>query len=249
MTIGKSLRLRRIFANGRTLIADCDPCPEDLLAKVRLLARSGVDAIVLTPGLLELVSEELAALSVILRMDGGARRAQQLASVQAALEMGVEAVSVSVSLRGPGAHESLERFGRTTEDARRLGMPVLAETAGDDWLEMARLAIDYGADVIRAPFVPGRSAYRTLVRFTGRPLIAGLDTFASGVLDLLDEANQAIEEGAHGVMLVPNALDQPACGAVCRGLHALVHQGVSIEEALLLAEKSEVRNQESEDEP
>ena len=248
MTIGKSLRLRRIFAHGRALIADCDPCPEDLLAKVRLLARSGVDAIVLTPGLLELVAEELAALSVILRMDGGARRAQQLASVQAALEMGAEAVSVSVALRGPGAHESLERFGRTTEDARRLGMPVLAEIAGEDWLEVARLAADYGADVIRAPFVPGRTAYRNLVRLTGRPLIAGLETLTAGVLDVLDVANQAIEEGAQGVMLERDALEQPACGSICRGLNALVHQGVSIEEALIIAEKLEVRGQESEEE-
>jgi DhnA family fructose-bisphosphate aldolase class Ia len=196
-----------------------------------------------------LVAEELGALSVILRMDGGARRAQQLASVQAALEMGSEAVSVSVALRGPGAHESLERFGRTTEDARRLGMPVLAEIAGEDWPEVARLAADYGADVIRAPFIPGRSAYRSLIRLTGRPLIAGLDTFTAGVLDLLDMANQAIEEGAHGIMLERNALDQSACGAICRGLHALVHQGVSIEEALITAEKSEVRSQESEEEP
>ena len=247
MTIGKSLRLRRIFAKGRALIADCDPSPEDLLAKVRLLARSGVDAIVLTPGLLELVAEELAALSVILRTDGGARRVQQLASVQAALEMGAEAVSVTVALRGPGAHETLERFGRTTEDARRLGMPVVAEIAGEDWLEAARLAADYGADVIRAPFMPGRSAYRNLVRLTGRPLVASLETFTTSLLDLLDIANQAIDEGAHGLMLQRDALQQPACGAICRGLHALAHQGVSIEEALIVAEKSKVRNQEAED--
>ena len=248
MTIGKSLRLRRIFAKGRALIADCAPCPEDLLTKVRLLARSGVDAIVLTPGLLELVAEELAALSVILRMDGGVRRAQQLASVQAALEMGAEAVSVSVALRGPDAHESLERFGRTTEDARRLGMPVVAETAGEDWLEVARLAADYGADVIQAPFLPGRSTYRNLVRLTGRPLVAGLETFTAGTLDFLDVANQAIEEGAHGLMLERGALEHHDCGAICRGLHALVHQGVSVEEALILAEKSEVRSQEAEEE-
>ena len=51
------------------------------------------------------------------------------------------------------------------------------------------------------------------------------------------------------MMLERNALDQPACGAICRGLHALVHQGVSIEEALLIAEKAEVRSEDSEEEP
>jgi DhnA family fructose-bisphosphate aldolase class Ia len=248
MTIGKSLRLRRIFANGRALIVDCDPCPEDLLAKVRLLARSGVDAIVLTPGLLELVVEELAALSVILRVDGGSHRARQLASVQAALEMGVEAVSVSVALRGPGSHETLERFGRTTEDARRLGMPVLAETAGEDWLEAARLSADYGADVIRAPFLPGRSGYRSLARLTGRALVTGLEMVTPNLLDLMENANLAVEEGAHGFVLGREALTRPDCGFICRALHALLHQGVSIDEALAMAEKSEGRSQESEEE-
>lgn len=248
MTIGKSLRLRRIFAKGRAVIADCDPCPEDLLAKVRLLARSGVDAIVLTPGSLELVAEELAALSVILRMDGGLRRVQQLVSVQAALEMGAEAVSVSVALRGAGASEALERFGRTTEDARRLGMPVLAETSGEEWLEMARLAADYGADVIHAPFSAGRSGYRNLVRLTGRPFLASLATSGSGARNMLALANQAIEEGAHGLALGCGVLDQPGCGWLFKAVHALVHQGVSVEEALAVSEKPEVRSQESEEE-
>jgi class I fructose-bisphosphate aldolase len=248
MTIGKSLRLRRIFASGRALIADCDPCPEDLLAKVRLLARSGVDAIVLTPGLLDLVAEELAALSVILRLDGGLRRAQQLLSVQAALEMGAEAVSMSVASRDPEAHEALERFGRTTEDARRLGMPVLAETTGEDWLEAARLAADYGADVIQAPFASGRPGYRNLVRLTGRPLLANLEAFGSGAHDLLAVANQAIEEGAHGLVLGCGVLERPECGGLFKAVHALVHQGVSVEEALAMSEKTEVRSQESEEE-
>jgi DhnA family fructose-bisphosphate aldolase class Ia len=70
MNLGKALRLRRIFANGRALIVDCEPPSDDPVAKVRLLARTGVDAVVLTPGLLDIVAEELGALSVILRIDG-----------------------------------------------------------------------------------------------------------------------------------------------------------------------------------
>src|SRR5271157_2363480 len=112
MTLGKSLRLRRVFANGRALIVDCGPLAGECLGKVRLLARAGADAVVITPGLLDVVAEELAGLSVILQIDGGPGRAQQLLSVQAALEMGAEAVLVGVGAPGPALNTALERFGR-----------------------------------------------------------------------------------------------------------------------------------------
>lgn len=232
MTLGKSLRLRRIFANGRALIVDCDPCVEDSLGKVRLLARTGVDAIVLTPGLLDLVAEELAALSVILRIDGGIRRAQQLVSVQAAMELGAEAVSVSVAIGGPGPTEALERLGRITEDARRLGMPVFAEIIGEDWLEVARLGADYGADVIQACFVPNTSSYRSFTRITGRPFLARLDEFELSPPELLALVHEAIEGAAQGLVLGQAVLAQPGGAALLRAVHGLVHQGISVEEAL-----------------
>jgi class I fructose-bisphosphate aldolase len=247
MSTGKPLRLRRIFTRGRALIVDCDPCPADLLSKVRLLARSEVDGIALTPGVLDVVAEELGALSVILRIDGKTHRGQQLISVQAAMEMGAEAVSVGVATGGPRTEEALERFGRVTEDARRLGMPVLAEVYGEDWLEAARLAADHGADVIQARFVPGRSSFRSFARLTGRAFLATVEEFRLGPQGLLAVANEAIEEAAHGLVLGSGVLEQSECAGLLKAVHALVHQGVSVDEALALSEKSGVRSQESEE--
>ena len=237
MALGKSLRLRRIFANGRALIVDCESLAEEPVAKVRLLARAGVDAVVLTPGLLDLVAEELGALSVILRIDGGMGRGQQLVSVQAALEMGVEAVLVSVAVRGPGPSEALERFGRVTEDARRLGMPVLAEITAENWLEVARLVADYGADVIQARFVPEPAAYRHLVRVTGRPFVAGIGPEQLSHAGLLQRVYELMQGAAQGVVLGQATLSE---GPMFRAIHALVHQGISAEEAAAVAAGSEV---------
>ena len=248
MASGKSLRLRRVFATGRALIVDCDPCPEDLLGKVRQLTRVGVDAVVLTPGLLDLVAEDLAGLSVILRIDGGMRRAQQLVSVQAAMEMGAEAVSVSVALRGPGPSEALERFGRITEDARRVGMPVFAEIMGEDWLEAALLCAGYGADIIQARIVPSHTSYRSFVRQTGRPFLARLDDFQLTALQLLGLVSEAFEGAAQGLVLGSGVLEQPECAVLLEAIHGLVHQGISVEEAWEVAtgKESGVRSQESE---
>ena len=236
MTLGKSLRLRRIFANGRALIVDCAPLAGDRMGKVGLLARAGVDAVVLTPGMLDGVAEELAGLSAILRIDGGLRWTQQLLSVQAALEMGAEAVLVSVEVWGPGPSEGLERFGRVTEDARRLGMPVIAEITGEEWLDVARIGADYGADVILARVVPGQAADRHFVRVTGRPFLANLGEHPEATLDLLAVIYEMMQGAAQGVVLRNRALVE---GPMLRAIHGLVHQGISPEEALDIAQAPE----------
>ena len=233
MGLGKSLRLRRIFANGRALIVDCDPLAGDRPGKVGLLARAGADAAVLTPGLLDLVCEDLGPLAVILRIDGGPHRAQQLLSVQAAMEMGAEAVLVSVPVCAPGPSEALERFGRITEHARRLGMPVIAEIPGDEWLEVARLCVDYGADVVQARVRPGHSAERRFVRLTGRPLLASLGEERLPTPDLLDLIYDLMQEAAQGLVISDRDLAEP--GAL-QAIHALVHQGVSSGQALELVQ-------------
>jgi hypothetical protein len=65
---------------------------------------------------------------------------------------------------------------------------------------------------------------------------------------LLGVVHETIEGGAHGLVLSLGLQERPECAWLLRGAHALVHQGVSVEEALALAEKPEVRTQESEGE-
>lgn len=231
MTLGKALRLRRIFGQARALVVDCHSLREDPIGWVRLLARSGADAAILSPGLLDAAAEELGGLAVVLRLDAGAWLAQPLISVQAALEMGAEAVALSVTRT---ARESLERFGRVSEEARRLGMPLLAEVAGEDWKETARLTADYGADLIAAPYRSGMEAWQQWPRAAGKPLLAMVD-FPASASSLLDTAWQVMQGPAQGILLGPPPWPYSESGPVFAALHALVHQDISIEEARRMA--------------
>jgi DhnA family fructose-bisphosphate aldolase class Ia len=219
MTIGKTLRLRRIFAGGRAMIAGSEMLAEDPVQKLRLLARIGVDAAVLTPGRLDVTLEELGPVSVILRIDGGAWPAQLL-GVEAALVMGADAVLANWGL-GP------EAFARVSEEARRCGMPLIVQVGSLDWLEEAHVAADYGADVILTRSVAASSDYHQFARSTGKPCLASLEE-PLDPFDLLQLVAGALEAGAQGILLDhPALLVAPLVGA----LHALVHQGVSVEEA------------------
>ncbi len=224
MTVGKTLRLRRIFTEGRAMIAGSGLLSDDPVQKLRLLARMGVDAAVLTPGRLDVTLEELGLVSVILRIDGGPRRAQLL-GVEAALVMGADAVLVAAAL-GP------EAFGKVSDEARRCGMPLIVEVAGQNWLEDAQLVADYGADVILTSSMAASSEYRQFARSTGKPCLASVDE-PRNPADLLALISAAMEAGAHGLVLGhPKLVSAPLLGAI----HALVHQGVSVEEAAALFE-------------
>jgi DhnA family fructose-bisphosphate aldolase class Ia len=229
MALGKSLRLRRIFANGRALIVPLDHGTEYAAPLVRSVARSGADAVALSPGVLERVIEDLAGLAVILRLNG-LKRTSQLVSVQGALEMGAEAVLLRVD-----AHDArdLERLGQVTEDARRLGMPIITEIMGEDLPAVALIAAEYGADAIQMQIMGNFAEFRQTVRTAGRPVLASAGD-AGSVNRLLEFVNGCLECGAQGVVIEP----QPEM--VLAGINALVHQGVSVAEALVVAEAERV---------
>jgi len=225
MSFGKSLRLRRIFANGRALIVPLDHRADDLIPMVRSVARSGVDGVALSPGVLERVVEDLAGLAVILRLNGS-KRAPQLVSVQGALELGAEAVLLRVD-----AHDvrDLERLGCVTEAARRLGMPVITEILGEDLPAVVTIAAEYGADVILTQCSADLAEFHRTARTAGRPVLASVGPLRQ-VTELLHFVNDCLEAGAQGVVVEPQK--EPVMG----GINALVHQGVSVAEALAIAE-------------
>ncbi|HEX8984290.1 MAG TPA: hypothetical protein VF767_02625 [Bryobacteraceae bacterium] len=219
MTVGKTLRLRRIFTEGRAIIAGPELLAVDAVQKLHLLARGGADAVVLTPGRLEVTLEELGSMSVILRIDAGARRAQLL-GVEAALVMGADAVLADAAL-GP------EAFARVSDEARRCGMPLIVEAGSPDWLEHARMAADYGADVILTRSMTPISDYRQFARSTGKPCLVSLNELRDA-RNLLELVSGALEAGAQGLVLGhPSLMHAALLGAI----NALVHQGVSVDEA------------------
>ena len=226
MNAGKTLRFRRIFRNGRALIVGPGPLGDDPVQKVRHAARAGLDAVVLTPGLLDPVLEELGALSVILRLDGGPALRQFL-SVQSALIMGADAALIDMTPDGG-------MLAGVSEEARRVGMPLFVNIGDADFAGSARLAADFGADVIVTRGFAGGAGYRQISRSTGRPCLPEAGQVVDSI-DLLSAVSDALEAGALGLMLGHESLLEPR---ILGTLLALVHQGVSAEEAVSLARQS-----------
>jgi len=226
MHSGKSLRLRRLFANGRAFLVPLQHGAEDIIGLVRMLARQDIDGVMLSPGILERVEEDLGALAVVLRLNGASPRMRQFSSVQGALELGAEAVAFKAD-----AHDAadLERLGIVTGEARRLGVPVIAEISGEDLLSIVSIAGEYGADAILVHEAGDNPDLRRAVRTAGRPMLVSMSA-GRPAADLLSLAQRHLEAGAQGIVI--ESTDEPALMA----LAGMVHQGVSFEEALKMAQ-------------
>jgi len=214
MNVGKSLRLRRIFGRGSALIVDTPALEPDPVGNARRLAHTGVDAVILTPGLLETVAEDLGDLAVILR----------LARIEDVLHAGADAAITS----GPELPD-------VASEARCRGIPVFVTMRGACSVEAVWNAVHVGADVLclEARYAGGAA---DVARAAKRAVLAEI----SDAADLVNQAYELMQLPVQGLVLRDAGLtDTGALDA----LHALVHQGVSVMEATAVLRRSRTATQ------
>lgn len=142
MELGKKLRKRRLFKEGRAVVVPIDhplyfgPIAglEDPVQLVHKLARAGADAILVSLGTLEIVADALQDMSVVLRLDGThsklgkhLERIELISSVEEAAKAGVEAVVVNVFVGTDNEDVLLTKLGKVARDCREFGMLLIGE--------------------------------------------------------------------------------------------------------------------------
>lgn len=257
---GKTLRQRRIFRNGRAFIVAMDhgnaagavPGLEEPAKLVRAIARCGADGILVTPGLLPQVAEQLGDLAVLLRIDGcvsplvpGPMRL--FASVEQAVALGVDAVVMNATLGAPFEAEELQKVGRVASESRTWGVPVVAEIlsermmanhmdmagSGQDALPAAaakdvtlacRIGAELGADAIKTRYAGNADEFRRSVAACGCPvLVAGGPKRGSGLEGALETVREVLDAGASGVIFGRQVWQQEDPAEAVRAVSALVH--------------------------
>lgn len=243
------------------LVAGPVPGIENPVGLIKRIALSDADAVLLTPGLLEQVAGELGQLAVILRIDGAASAQgggpmRQFTSVTHAAEMGADAVIVNATIFGEQESVELLKLGQVAEEARRWGMPLVAEmlsarmmanhldftgkgaallpeNVADDILVASRIGAEMGADIIKTRYSGDQESFRDIVSSTGRPvMVAGGPLRDASLRALLEMVDQCLSAGAEGVIFGRNVWQHPEPESVLAALAAMVHDAASVEEAL-----------------
>jgi len=142
MNIGKKLRMRRFFSNGKVVIVPIDhplyngPLQglEDPIKLVNLISQTEVDGILIAPGTLERVENVLGNLSVILRMDGThtrlgshVERISMITTVEHAVRMGADMGVLNIFCGTENEDELLQKLGMAAVACSEWGLPLMGE--------------------------------------------------------------------------------------------------------------------------
>ncbi|MFF0371193.1 class I fructose-bisphosphate aldolase [Micromonospora sp. NPDC005087] len=171
----------------------------------------------------------------------------QLASLEEVAAAGVDAVMTYLYI---GQRDStleraeIERNARIVADAAKVGVAVIIEprssleAEGDDALSTevlslyCRISADIGADLVKVLWNGSVDAFAPVAQSCYAPILVAGGPGGEDEKDTLQLAADSIEAGAAGVMFGRRVFRASRPEAVLAGLRSVVHEGVSVDDAL-----------------
>jgi len=253
---GKKRRLKRIFRDdGRTVIVPMDhgvtSGPIKGLVRmeeiVNQLLEGGVDAVVLHRGVAKHVDVGKAGLIVhlsgITKLGPDPNSKVQVCSVEEAIRIGADAVSVHVNVGAQQEDKMLVKLGRVADDCDKYGVPLLAmmyprgpkiqnEHAVEVVAHAARLGAELGADVVKTNYTGDVETFKEVVCGCPVPVIIAGGPKVETVREVLQMVYDSLKAGGCGLSIGRNVFQHENPALMVKALSAIVHHGASVEDAL-----------------
>lgn len=256
MEPGKKRRLKRIFRDdNRTVIVPMDHCVAmgpvtglvNMQEIINKLLQGGVDAVVIHRGVAKHVDAGNAGLIIhlsgITKLGPDPNNMVQVCSVEEAIRIGADAVSVHVNVGAEQEDKMLAKLGRVADDCDRYGVPLLAmvyprgpniqnQYAVDVVAHAARLGAELGADIIKTNYTGDAETFKEVVRSCYVPVIVAGGPKVETVREVLQMVYDSIKAGGAGLSIGRNVFQHENPTLMVKALSAIVHRGASVDEAL-----------------
>lgn len=258
MFVGKQVRLKRLLGkSGRLLAITIDhpitrglmPGLEDIRTTMRKVVAGGPDAITMHKGIAEKVFAPYAGEAAMI-MKASAYSVQYhptydapVADIEEAVRLGADAISVGCIVGGPEQAQQLTFLGKVSKEASSVGMPLVAHIYPKGSMikdphdakavtYAARVGAELGVDIIKTLWTGSAESFRSVVE--GCPAIVALAGGEMGetLEDYLRMTREALDVGLGGVTYGRFVWQHKHPTAVIRSLSALIHDNVSVAEAL-----------------
>lgn len=256
MDFGMKNRLSRIFSpkTGKTVMLAVDhgyfqgPTTglRDLKKTIAPLI-TYADCLFITRGMVRNCVDPQADTSICLRVSGGPSILGELSkedvivSMEEAIKLNAAAVGMSIFVGAANEDRTISNLGRLVNEAERYGIPVLAVTAvGKDMARDARylglacrMAAEIGAHFVKTYYC--EDFYKVVEGCPVPIVIAGGKKIPE--MDALKMTENAIREGASGVDMGRNIFQSDNPTGMIKAVRAVVHKGVSAEQAFEIYSK------------
>ncbi len=257
--IGKKIRMERIFDrhSGRTVIVPMDhgvtlgPVAglTDIRQTIDAVAEGGANAIVIHKGLVEAGYRGRGGdVGLIVHLSASTCMAPDptckvlTATVEEAIRLGADAVSVHVNIGADEEKSMLQDLGRIGREAHAWGMPLLAmiytrgsKVASEYDVKVvkhaARIGAELGADVVKVCYTGSPETFHEVVQGCFVPVVIAGGEKMDTDQDLLDMVKGAVAAGSAGVSIGRNVFQHRDPTKIVKDISQIVHNGAPSERA------------------
>ncbi len=258
--IGKKIRLERIINRntGKTVIVPMDhgisvgPIEglRDMKRTIAQIADGGANAIVEHKGLVgEGHRGSGKDIGLIIHLSASTclslypNAKTLVCTVEEAIKLGADAISIHVNLGNGSEREMLQDFGRVSYEARTWGMPLLAmiyprgENIKDEYdpkiiAHAARLGEEMGADIVKVSYTGSADSFAEVTGGCSIPVVIAGGPKMDSDRDILEMVKGAVDAGGAGASIGRNVFQHANPQRMTEAICAVVHDGVDVTTAL-----------------
>jgi len=258
--IGKKIRLERIIDRNsrKTVIIPMDHGvtvgPIDGLADMRTtigkVVTGGANAILMHKGIVQAGHRGAGRdVGLIIHLSGGTSlspdpNAKELVcTVEEAIKLGADAVSVHINLGAETDKEMLRQLGQISERCFEWQMPLVAMmyTRGpkiqDEYdvqnvKHAARVGAELGADIVKVVYTGSVESFAGVVEGCPVPVVIAGGAKMGSDEEIFNMVEGALQAGAAGVSIGRNAFQHDDPTKMVQALSKMVHHNASVEEAI-----------------
>jgi class I fructose-bisphosphate aldolase len=254
-------RLRYLFnrRSGRTFVVPMDhgismgPVPGlyDMRQTVEQMVGTGVNAVVVHKGLVRTIAAPLGRstdVGLIVHLCGSTSQApdpnekQLVCTVQEALALGADGVSVHVNIGAVTEGQMLRDFAEVAEQCHALNVPLLAMVyARGPKLRVqfsetfnahcARIGYEIGADLVKVAYTGSRESFARVVKAVPIPVVIAGGPRMTSDQEVLQMVWESLDAGGAGLSVGRNVFGADNVPRLCRALAGILNDGLSVAEA------------------
>ncbi|HJU95324.1 MAG TPA: 2-amino-3,7-dideoxy-D-threo-hept-6-ulosonate synthase [Nitrososphaera sp.] len=256
MVFGMDIRLSRILDNGRMLCIPMDhgisngPIKglEDIHDMIYKCASAGLTCVLVNKGIIKSMPRSpdiglIVHFSASTSIGPAPNRKMLIGSVEEAIRLGADAVSVHINIGSKEEPEMLQKLGMIADKCNQWSVPLVAmmyprgehiKNPHDPEVvaHAARVGAEAGADIVKAVYTGDPDSFKRVVRSCPVPLVIAGGPKANSDREILEMCSGAMSAGAKGVTFGRNIFQHKNPPAMVRALRAIIIENRNVREAL-----------------
>jgi len=214
----------------------------DMRPTVAKIVNGGANAILMHKGMVRAGHRGYGKdIGLIIHLSGGTSLSPfpnnrvQVTSVEEAIRLGADGVSVHVNVGSENESEMLQNLGIVAEECNDYGMPLLAmmyargkkidsEHDVKYIKHVARIGAELGADIVKTVYTGDKKSFKEVIDGCPVPIVIAGGPKIDSEADLLRMVEDAMECGAMGVSIGRNIFQADDITAIMKKISKIVHK-------------------------